>query len=102
MTRKLQSRPAIRRLTERELASLEQALGKPVDRRFLTHWMSQSIVDAVTLASRPSPRILRDLLLRIEGRGREWLSEVEDGRAAFFLATYLNVPKLSATTTEFF
>jgi len=48
--------PAIRALTETEIESLEQALGKPVDRKYLDYWISQSIADAVTLARQPTAR----------------------------------------------
>ena len=41
------------------------------------------------------------LLLELEQHGRKWLRVVEHDKAALFIATYINVPEFSATTTEF-
>jgi hypothetical protein len=94
-------RPGLRPLTEAEIIELEKALGAPVDRQYLVHWVSRSISDAVTLARLPSPRQMRAMLSRIERDGRAWLQRIEDGEAASLLATRADVPKLRVDVMEF-
>lgn len=91
----------IRPLTDKEIDDLERALGKPVDRNYLVHWISQSIADAVTLAGRPTPRQMRDMLLQVERDGRELLSDIEESNVASFLAAHTDLPKFRAAAAEF-
>jgi hypothetical protein len=91
----------IRPLTRDEIESLQKALGKPVDRKYLAHWISRSIADAIKLADRPTPRQMRDVLLRIERGGRAWLREVGDGKATLYLTAHADLRHFVATTTAF-
>jgi hypothetical protein len=94
-------RPHICPLTEVEIESLAQALGKPVDRKYLVHWVSETIKDIVRLARQPSPRQLRDSLLQIEREGREWLADIAESDSASFLAARTNLPEFTAAAFTF-
>jgi hypothetical protein len=94
-------RPDIRPLNPTEIRNLEQALGAPVDREYLVHWVSQAIADVVALAGQPSPRRIRDRLLKIERDGRAWLRDVEESEAASFLAARVHLAQIRASTTSF-
>jgi ribosomal protein S13 len=94
-------RPHIRPLTEAEIESLEQALGKPVARKDLVYWVSKSIEDMVRLASKPTPRRLRDSLLQFEREGREWLTDIAESESASFLAARANLPEFTAAASAF-
>ena len=67
----------IRALSEEEVERLQLRLGRPVDRNFLVHWVSQAIRDVVRLSQDPSAREIRDGLARIAQDGRQWLHDVE-------------------------
>ena len=72
----------IRPLTETEIAQLEEALGKPVERAHLVHWVSAAIRDVVKLSTAPSAREYRDELEEIAQQGRNWIQTVEGSRGA--------------------
>jgi hypothetical protein len=55
----------IRPLSEAELQRLESALGKPVDRQYLTHWVSQATRDVARLSILPPPQQLNIDLRRL-------------------------------------
>jgi hypothetical protein len=97
----IHARPEIRPLTQTEIGRLEKALGAPTDRTYLVYWVSQSIADAVTLASQPTQREVRDGLLKIEHEGRAWLDHIEKSNAAPFLALRTNLPELRSGVAAF-
>jgi hypothetical protein len=68
----------IRRLTETEIQRREGALGKPIERNYLVHWVSLSIRGVVELSSLPSTRQLRNDLTRMAREGRQWIRHVAD------------------------
>lgn len=94
-------RSDVRPLTEKEIESLEQALGRPVDRKYLVYWISQSIRDAIRSASLGTPRQLRDRLLEIEREGREWLRCIDESRAESFLTGRANLPEFRTAAAAF-
>jgi hypothetical protein len=91
----------VRSLTQEEIVSLEQALGAPIEKEYLVHWVSQSIADAIKLAGQPTPRQMRDMLLRIERDGRQWLLAMEESEAAAFLAVRANLSKFTTDAAIF-
>ena len=66
----------IRPLTVAELEKLEHALGKPIERQYLTHWVSLAISDVVRLSIPPTVRELRTDLMRMAREGRQWIQQV--------------------------
>lgn len=66
----------IRPLTEAEIERLEQALGKPIDRQYLTYWVSTAISDVVRLSTLLTAREFRTDFMRMAREGRQWIREV--------------------------
>jgi hypothetical protein len=93
--------PEIRPLTETEIAQLEEALGKPVERAYLVHWVSQAICDVVRLSAAPAPREYRDELGEIAQQGRNWIATVEASRSTWPLPEVLGVGALIDSVTNF-
>lgn len=77
--------PEIRPLTETEIAQLEEALGKPVERSYLVYWVSQAVRDVVRFSTAPTPREYRDELEEIAQQGRHWIETVEGSRSTSLL-----------------
>jgi hypothetical protein len=70
----------VRPLTEEEIERLEHLLGRPIDRGYLVHWVSQAIKDVVRLwgdPAQPTRRQRRDGLLKIASDGRQWIKTVD-------------------------
>jgi hypothetical protein len=67
----------LRPLTEEEVKRLERALGKPIDRKRLVHWVEQATRDVVRLWNEPTLRDCRDGFSRIAREGRRWLQHIE-------------------------
>ena len=65
-SRRIDMRP----LKDTEIADLETALGKPIDRHYLVYWVSRAIDDVVRFSSQPTPRAARDELSKIAREGR--------------------------------
>jgi hypothetical protein len=80
---------AIRPLTDNEVARLETALGQPVERMYLSHWVSQGIQAFLLLVTLPSPRERRDELKQIAEQGRKWIATLEQSRSAPLLPAVL-------------
>src|SRR5579872_6953228 len=74
----------IRPLTEAEIERLERALGKPIDRSFLTHWLSVAIEDTVRLSTQPTAKEFSSDLRRMARHGRQWLRGVDEYFNAVF------------------
>jgi hypothetical protein len=91
----------IRPLTSAELETLEKALGAPVDRDHLAHWLSLSIQDTVRSARYPSPRELRDALLTIERHGRQLLASMDAPNLAIFLGERTDLAKFRTAAAQF-
>jgi hypothetical protein len=79
----------IRALTEDEIAQLEQALGQPIERTYLVHWVSRAIKDFIGLMTLPPPRERRDDLKRMAEQGRKWIETVEQSRSTPLLPAVL-------------
>ncbi len=69
---------ALRALTEQEIDQLATALKKPIDRDYLTSWISIAISNAVALSTLPSPAQCRGGLERLARQGRKWLDQIDD------------------------
>jgi hypothetical protein len=80
----------VRPLTDDEIERLERRLGRPVDRDFLVHWVSQAIRDVVRFSRLPTAREHRDSLLRIIEEGRQWIQHVEACPGISFLGSELD------------
>jgi hypothetical protein len=92
----------IRPLTDLEIAELERTLGKPVDRRYLMHWISQSIRDVVRLSSPgPSAREYRDELVQIARKGRGWLKHIDECAATSLIPKHAQISELKTTVAQF-
>jgi hypothetical protein len=79
----------IRALTEDEIARLENALGQPIERSYLVHWVSQAIQAFLLLMTLPPPRERRDDLKKIAEQGRKWIETVEQSRSTPLLPAVL-------------
>jgi hypothetical protein len=92
----------IRSLTDLEIAELERTLDKPVDRKYLVHWISQSIADVVRLSSPgPSARQYRDELVQIARKGRGWLKHIDQCAAASLISKHAELSDLKTTVAQF-
>jgi hypothetical protein len=91
----------VRPLSEDEIDSLAEALGKPVDRDFLASRLWRTISDVVRLSTQPTPREYRDRLLLIARDGRKWVNQIEVSAATISLRQYADLGTLTATVTEF-
>ena len=80
-------RDAIRSLTELEIAHLETALGKPVNRDDLVFWVTEATRDIVRLIDMPTARQSRDALRKLSHEGREWLDHIRDCPGARLLGS---------------
>src|SRR5262249_41566524 len=70
----------VRPLTDEEIERLQHRLGRPVDRDYLIHWVSQAIKDVVRLwgdPAQPTLRERRDSLVKIAKEGRRWIETVD-------------------------
>jgi hypothetical protein len=76
----------IRALTADEIARLENALGQPIERSYLVHWVSRAIKDFIGLMTLPPPRERRDDLKKIAEQGRKWIETVEQSRSTPLLS----------------
>jgi hypothetical protein len=79
----------IRALTDDEIARLEEALGQPIERTYLVHWVSRAIKDYIGLMTLPSPRERRDDLKAMAEQGRKWIETVEQSRSTPLLPAVL-------------
>jgi hypothetical protein len=93
--------PEIRPLTETEIAQLEAALGKPVERAYLVYWVSAAIRDVVRLSAAPTPREYRDELAEIAHQGRNWIQTIEGTRSGLLLPNGPDVGALIGSVTIF-
>ena len=91
----------IRPLTETEIAQLEEALGKPVERAYLVHWVSEAIRAVVRLSAAPTPREYRDELAEIAHQARNWIQTVEGSRSTSLLPKALGAKTLTGSVTNF-
>jgi hypothetical protein len=96
------SRPTIRPLSEAELERLESALGKPVDRQYLTHWVSEATRDVARLSILLTPQQLNIDLRRMARDGRRWLREASEYSAIFNAAQRGALDRLVEAANPFF
>jgi hypothetical protein len=97
----VRSNPDIRPLTDFEIEALENALGKPVDRKYLVLWVSRAISDIVRLSLQPTRSEYRTLLWRIARGGRQWLQQIEACPGGTSLPPSIDQAVLTATVTKF-
>jgi hypothetical protein len=76
----------IRALTEDEIARLENALGQPIERSYLVHWVSRAIKDFTGLMTLPPPRERRDDLKAMAEQGRKWIKTIEQSASSPLLS----------------
>jgi hypothetical protein len=79
----------IRALTEDEIARLENALGQPIERSYLSRWVSQAIQAFLLLMTLPPPRGRRDDLKAMAEQGRKWIETIEQSRSTPLLPAVL-------------
>jgi hypothetical protein len=91
----------LRPLTEPEIVSLEQALGKPIDRKYLVDRVSRSIRDVVRLSALPTPREYRDGLVQMVEEGRRWLQLIEQCPDTTLFSHAAELAKLKTTVARF-
>jgi hypothetical protein len=96
----------IRALTEDEIARLEKALGQPIERIYLVHWVSRAIKDFIGLMTLPPPRERREDLKAMAEQGRKWIETVEQSRTTpllppALLAAELNLEHLISAVRTF-
>jgi hypothetical protein len=91
----------IRSLTDDEIARLEKALGRPIERPYLVQWVSRAIQTFVVIVILPPPGERRDDLKEIAKRGREWIETVEQSRSARLLPAPLDVEQLMNSARTF-
>lgn len=95
------SKHDIRPLLEAELRRLENALGKPVERQFLAHWVSEATRDVARLSVLPTPRQLNTDLRRMARDGRQWLREAAEYSAIFSAMQRGALDRLVGAATPF-
>jgi hypothetical protein len=91
----------IRPLTDDEIARLEKALGRPIERPYLVQWVSRAIQAFIVLMTLPTPRERRDDLKEIAKQGREWIETVDQSRSARLLPAPLDVEQLMNSARTF-
>jgi hypothetical protein len=91
----------IRALTEDEIARLENALGEPIERSYLVHWVSQAIQAFLLFMTVPLPRERRDDLKAMAEQGRKWIETVEQSRSARLLPPLVDVEHLMSLARTF-
>jgi hypothetical protein len=91
----------IRPLSDEEITCLETALGQPIARAYLLHWVSRAIQNFLTLVSAPNPREYRDELNAIAEKGRQWIATVEHSCSTRLLPPALDVEHLLSSTRTF-
>jgi hypothetical protein len=79
----------IRALTEDEIAQLEEALGQPIERSYLSRWVSQAIQAFLLLMTLPPPGERRDDLKAMAEQGRKWIETIEQSRSTPLLPAVL-------------
>jgi hypothetical protein len=91
----------VRPLADSEIESLQQALGQPIDRDYLIHWMSESIGDVVRLSNLPTPRQLRTDLTRMARDGRQWIRCAREFTKLFSPAQRIRFERLEMAASHF-
>ena len=91
----------LRPLTDLEMQDLERALGKPVDREHLVHWISRSIGDVVRLSTRPTAKERRNELMQLAREGRRWLEHINGSFGASFLRQSAHLDELTTSVAQF-
>lgn len=91
----------IRPLTDDEIARLEKALGQPIERTYLTYWVSRAIEAFTLILTLPPPRERRDDLKQMADQGRQWIATVEQSRSTPLLPAVLEVEHLIISVRTF-
>src|SRR5215469_15923187 len=82
---------AIRPLTDDEIGRLEKALGQPIERTYLAHWVWRAIQAFIWFMTLPSPRERRDDLKKFAEQGRKWIETLEKSDSTRLLTPVLDV-----------
>jgi hypothetical protein len=91
----------IRPLTDDEIARLEEALGQPIERTYLSHWVSRAIEAFLLIMTVPPLSERRDDLKEMAERGRKWIEAVEQSRSTPLLPAALDVEQLISSVRTF-
>jgi hypothetical protein len=91
----------IRPLTDDEIARLEEALGRPIERNYLAYWVSRAIEAFLLIMTLPPPRERRDDLKEMAEQGRRWIATVEQSRSTPLLPAVLDVEHLISSVRTF-
>ena len=91
----------IRALTDDEIARLEAALGQPVERIYLAHWVSRAIEAFLLIMTVPPLSERRDDLEEMAEQGRKWIAAVEQSRSTPLLPAALDVEQLISSVRTF-
>jgi hypothetical protein len=91
----------IRPLTDDEIARLEEALGQPIERTYLSHWVSRAIEAFLLIMTVPPLSERRDDLKEMAEQGRKWIETVEQSRSARLLPALVDVEHVIGTVRTF-
>src|SRR5579872_9360 len=91
----------IRRLTVDEIEQLEKALGQPVDRKYLVHWVSEAIRDVVRMPRLPTSRETRNALLHVIREGHRWIHSVDNCPGVLLFVQKDELDELKAAINRF-
>jgi len=92
---------AIRPLTDDEIGRLEKALGQPIERTYLAHWVWRAIQAFIWFMTLPSPRERRDDLKKFAEQGRKWIETLEKSHSTRLLTPVLDVEQLMSSVRGF-
>jgi hypothetical protein len=90
----------LRPLRESEIETLERSLTKPVERKWLVHWISQGIADVVMLCSLPTAKEYRNEVERLARNGRQWIEQINTSFAGSFLRRNPRLSTLARNVAE--
>ena len=91
----------IRPLADDEIARLEEALGQPIERTYLSHWVSRAIEAFLLIMTVPPLSDRRDDLKEMAEQGRKWIETVEQSRSARLLPALVDVEHVIGTVRTF-
>jgi hypothetical protein len=91
----------IRPLTEEEIEQLEDALGQPIDRKYLVHWVSEAIRDVVRMPILPTARETRNGLLHVIREGHRWIHSIDNCPGVLLFVRKDELDELKANIKRF-
>jgi hypothetical protein len=90
----------LRPLRASEIEALEEALGKPIERTWLVHWVSRGIADLVMLSGLPTAKEYRDELERLARNGRQWIDQIDASFARSLILRNSSLGTLAGTVQK--